>query len=92
MLEGKKILPNKILVKRVIIKKDRTDSGIIIPDVAEEVTFVGEVILVGDVPAKLQEPIKIGDRVMYPPRAFQKVREDDIDYALLNYTDVLLFW
>lgn len=92
MLEGKKILPNKILVKRVIIKKDKTDSGIIIPDVAEEVTFVGEVILVGDTVAKLAEPIKIGDRVMYPPRAFQKVRVDDIDYALLNYTDVLLFW
>lgn len=92
MLDNKKILPNKILLKKVETTAKTTQSGLIIPDVAEEVTSMGEVVLVGTQASQLEEPIRVGDRVMYPPRAPQRIKRDDLDYYLLNYTDVLLFW
>lgn len=92
MLDNKKILPNKILLKKIETTTKTTQSGLIIPDVAEEVTSMGEVVLVGTQASKLEEPIRVGNRVMYPPRAPQRIKRDDLDYYLLNYTDVLLFW
>ena len=92
MLDGKKILPTKILVKRIERTAKTTQAGLIIPDVAEEVTSLGEVVLVGSTVAKLDEPIKVGHKVMHPPRAIQRVKTDEGDYFLLNYTDILLYW
>jgi len=91
-LTDKKILPTKILLKKPEKKEKKTDSGIIIPNIVEDVTSLGIVVLVGSAVAALEQPIRPSDFVMYPPRAVMKVRYEDEDFYLLNLQDVLLFW
>ena len=91
-LTDKKILPTKLLLKRPPKKEKTLLSGIIVPESAEEITSLGTVVLVGSSVASLDQPIKPGDSVMYPPRAVMRVHFEDEDFYLLNVQDVLLFW
>jgi len=36
--------------------------------------------------------VKVGDNVMFPPRAVIRVKIEDDDYWLLNLQDILLYW
>lgn len=91
MLEGKKILPTKVLVKKVNEKKEKI-GAIYIPDSAEEVTSVGEVVLTGAGTTAAPMCVSVGNKVMYPPRAPQKVKTEEGDFFLLSMQDILLFW
>ena len=90
-LTDKKILPTKILLKKPP-KKERTVGNIIIPESADEVTSQGTVVLVGSAVAALEQPIKAGDQIMFPPRSIMRVRYSDEDYYLISLQDVLLWW
>ena len=92
MLEGKKILPTKVLVKKVERKAQETASGIIIPNSVEEVSSTGVIVLTGEGTTAVPMCVSVGNTIMYPPRAPQKVRIDDEDYYLLNVQDILLIW
>jgi co-chaperonin GroES (HSP10) len=91
-LTDKKILPTKILLKKPEKKEKTTATGIIIPGSADEITSLGTVVLVGSAVSALDQPIKAGDQIMFPPRAVMRVRFEDQDFYLLSLQDVLLFW
>ena len=86
-LKGK-ILAGKILVQTQEAE-EKTVSGIIIPDSAQEKPQVGTVVLVGA--GKTDEPmeLKVGDVVFYGKYAGVELNVDDADYLLMSQTDVL---
>ena len=86
-LKGK-ILAGKILVKPAAAE-EKTSSGIIIPDTAQEKPQQGTVVKVGV--AKKDEPmeIKIGDVVLYGKYGGQDLTIEGDDYLLISQTDVL---
>ena len=86
-LKGK-ILAGKILVQTQEAE-EKTVSGIIIPDSAQEKPQVGTVVLVGA--DKTDEPmeLKVGDVVFYGKYAGTELNIDDADYLLMSQTDVL---
>jgi len=49
-------------------------------------------VLCGKGTEALPMDVKVGDNVMFPPRAVIRVKIDDDDYWLLNLQDVLLYW
>jgi chaperonin GroES len=81
-----------VLVKKIERTAKTTTSGIIIPESAEEVTSVGEVILTGAGTTAAPMCVSVGNKVMYPPRAPQKVKIEEGEFFLLSMQDILLFW
>jgi len=79
------------LVKKIDEKKEKIGT-IFIPDSAEEVTSVGEVVLTGSGTTTVPMCVSVGNRVMYPPRAPQRVKTEEGDFFLLSMQDILLFW
>ena len=92
MLEGKKVLPTKLLVQRNVREQKFTQAGLLIPDTTEESSVTGTVLLTGEGTTALPMIVKVGQKVLYPPRAVQKVAIEDQTYWLLGIQDVLLFW
>jgi chaperonin GroES len=86
-LKGK-ILAGKILIQAQAAE-EKTVSGIIIPDSAQEKPQVGTVVLVGA--DKTDEPmeLKAGDVVFYGKYAGVELNIDGNDYLLMSQTDVL---
>jgi chaperonin GroES len=91
-LTDKKVLPTKLLIKKTERQQKTTPSGLIIPDTAEEITSLGTVVVAGKGTDSVPMEVKVGDNVMFPPRAIMRVKIDDDDYYLLNIQDVLLYW
>ena len=86
-LKGK-ILAGKILVQAQAAQ-EKTVSGIIIPDSAQEKPQVGTIVLVGA--AKTDEPmeVKVGDTVLYGKYSGTELNIDGVDYLLMAQTDVM---
>jgi chaperonin GroES len=86
-LKGK-ILSGKILVEAQAAQ-EKTVSGIIIPESAQEKPQVGTVVLVGA--AKEGEPmeVKVGDTVLYGKYSGTELNIDGADYLLMSQTDVM---
>lgn len=86
-------LKGKILVGKILVQtqeaEEKTVSGIIIPDSAQEKPQVGTVVLVGA--DKTDEPmeLKVGDVVFYGKYAGTELDIDGADYLLMSQTDVL---
>lgn len=86
-------LYDRILVKRVEIKKAKKGS-IIIPDSAKEKPQEGEIIAAGK--GKVLEDgttvaldVKTGDRVLFGKYAGNEITIDDQDYLILREDDIL---
>jgi len=91
MLDKGRILPFKVLVKE--IKQPERKGSIIIPtEVIRFPTIAGEVVLAGEPLPHMEEPIKIGDKVLHSPHAFVGVEIEGESYRLLNQADVLYIW
>ena len=86
-LKGK-ILAGKILVEAQAAQ-EKTVSGIIIPNSAQEKPQVGTVVLVGA--AKKDEPteVKVGDTVLYGKYSGTELNIDGVDYLLMSQSDVM---
>ena len=86
-LKGK-ILAGKILVEAQAAQ-EKTVSGIIIPDSAQEKPQVGTIVLVGA--AKTDEPmeVKVGDTVLYGKYSGTELNIDGVDYLLMAQSDVM---
>lgn len=91
-LTGKKVLPTKVLFRKLERETKLTAGGIIIPDNAEDAIKVGEIVLVGSGTEAVPMPLKTGDKILYPPRAPLRVKLEDDELWLLNVTDVMLYW
>jgi len=89
----------KPLQDRLVIKpveeEQKTSSGIIMPDtVSKEKPVRGEVIAVG--PGKFDKEgkrmaldVKVGDEVMYGKYAGTEFKQDDQEFLIVDYNDVL---
>ena len=86
-------LKGKILAGKILIKpseaEEKTASGIIIPDTAQEKPQHGKIVMVGG--DKKDEPmeVKVGDKVLYGKFAGQELTIDDEDFLLISQSDVL---
>ena len=89
----------KPLQDRLVIKpveeEIKTSGGIIMPDtVSKEKPVRGEVIAVG--PGKLNKDgkrmpldVKVGDEVMYGKYAGTEFKQDDQEFLVVEYNDIL---
>jgi chaperonin GroES len=91
------IIPHgdRILVKPDISVDDKSPSGIIIPDTAQnEKPERGKVIAVGD--GKRNEKgdilpmrIKVGDTVLFSKYGFDEIKVDDEEYYMVSENNIL---
>ena len=75
----------RILVKP-IESKEKTSSGIYLPDTAKEKVHEGEVIAVAE---DATEEVAVGDRIIYKEFGGTEVKFDGEDYILLTEEDLL---
>lgn len=82
-------MSGKVLVQPQAAEQ-KTSSGIIIPDSAQEKPQKGKIIAVGN--AKHEEPmeVKIGDMVLYSKYGGTEIKIDDQEYLIMNQNDILL--
>lgn len=82
----------KPLADRVVIQaneaEEKTSSGIIIPDTAQEKPQKGTVVAVGT--GKPDEPltVKAGDTVLYGKYAGTEISIDGDDYLIMRESDI----
>ena len=86
-------LKDRVLVVR-IEEKEKTPSGIIIPDTAKEKPQKGEVIAIG--PGKWDEKgkrmpleVKKGDRVLFGKYAGNEIKVDGVEHLIMSEDDIL---
>jgi len=86
-------LKDRVLVVR-IEEKEKTTSGIIIPDTAKEKPQEGKVIAVG--PGKWDEKgkqipleVKKGDRVLFGKYAGNEIKVDGVEHLIMSEDDIL---
>jgi chaperonin GroES len=83
------------LVLKPVPEEHKSSGGIIMPDtVSKEKPVRGKVIAVG--PGKFDKDgkrialdIKVGDEVMYGKYAGTEFKQDDQEYLIVDYNDVL---
>lgn len=79
----------KPLGERVLVKieqlQEKTASGIIIPQTAQEKTQTGVVEAIGDE----VKTVKVGEKIMHDKYAGTSIKIDGQDYLIVNIKDVL---
>lgn len=89
-MSGVKIKP---LADRVLVEsqpaEEKTASGIIIPDTAQEKPQKGTVIAVGPGLGDVKMEVKVGDTVLYGKYAGTEISVDNKDYLIMNQSDIL---
>ena len=91
-ITSKRVLPTKLLIRKPKKEEKKLASGLIIPEIADDITSQGVVVIAGEGTKNVSVPVKVGQNVMFPPRAVQRVHFDDEDFFLLNIQDILLYW
>ncbi len=86
-------LHDRVLVKRVI-QEEKTSSGIIIPDSAQEKPMEGEVVEVGSGLRKdngqiIPLDVKKGDRVLFAKWGGTEIKLDGQEYLIMKESDLL---
>ena len=83
-----KPLGDRVLIK-VLASEEKTKGGIVLPDTAKERPQTGEVIAVG--PGRILEngsrvalDVKAGDKVVYSKFSGSELKEDGVEYLILN--------
>ena len=83
-----KPLGARVLVEEAIAEQ-KTASGIIIPDSAQEKPQKATVIAVGKGTTSEKMEVKVGDNVLYSKFGGTKIKEQGRDLIILNQTDIL---
>tara|TARA_Y100000996_G_scaffold398244_1_gene366105 strand:+ start:287 stop:571 length:285 start_codon:yes stop_codon:yes gene_type:complete len=88
----------KPLSDRVVIKahdaEEKTASGIILPDTAQEKPQIGEVVAIGpgkvnDAGSLVKMTVKKGDKVLYGKYSGTEVSHDGDDLLIMRESDIL---
>ena len=83
----------KPLADRVLIEPAKaettTDSGIIIPDTAQEKPQKGIVVAVGNGTKDHEMSVKIGDHVLYGKYSGTELKFEGTDYLMMRESDLL---
>lgn len=86
------------LADRVVIKvleaEEKTPSGIVLPEKAQEKPQEGEVVAVGpgrvlENGNRLEMEVKVGDRVLFSKYAGTEVKLDGKEYLIMRQDDIL---
>jgi chaperonin GroES len=87
-------LHDRVLVKRLDPKDEKSPGGIIIPETAKEKPQEGEVVAVGK--GKILEGgsvqpmnVKPGDKILFGKYAGTDVKIDDQEYLIMREDDIL---
>lgn len=95
LIDPKKLkpMPGYILVEPVKVDK-KTPSGIYLPDSHDEKPQQGVVLSVGgtwvtESGAKIEPPVKKGDRVVYKKWGGNEVKIGEVEYQFLKFEDIL---
>ena len=84
----------KPLADRVLVEpaaaEEKTASGIIIPDTAQEKPQKGEIVAIGT--GKKDEPfnVKVGDNVLYRKFAGQEIIIEGKEFLIMKESDILV--
>lgn len=78
-------LNNNVLIK-LTVKEEVTSSGIYIPDSAKSEKNDGEVVAV---PPSGGEEIAVGDRVIFKKSNVIEIKEDDDQYLIMPFTNIV---
>jgi len=81
------ILPLMVLVKDHE-KESKTETGIIIPDVAETPTMKGTVVCVGESTSRIPMVIRKNKTVLFHNHAGNKIRIEGEEYRLMRQNDI----
>ena len=87
----------KPLYDRVVLvaenAKVETESGIMLPEMAQEKSQVGVVAFVGNGVnldgTQTEMQVKVGDKVLYSKFAGVEIKQDGKDYIVIRQTDIL---
>lgn len=81
---------------RAVIKKAEaektTQSGIVLPESAQEKPVYAEVVAISDDilnDDKRKDSLAVGDKVIYSQYAGTEVKLEDTDYIVVKYIDIL---
>ena len=81
---------------RVVIKKAEaektTQSGIVLPESAQEKPIYAEVVAISDDilnDDKKKDSLSVGDKVIYSQYSGAEVKLNDTDYIVVKYIDIL---
>jgi chaperonin GroES len=87
-------LQDRVIVKRLEGKEERSTGGIIIPDTAKEKPQEGKVVAVG--PGRREDDgkvtaldVKAGDRVLFGKYAGSEIKLDGEEHLILREEDIL---
>jgi chaperonin GroES len=86
-------LQDRVIVKRVEEKEERSAGGIIIPDTAKERPQQGKIVAVG--PGKREDgkvlalDVKVGDRVLFGKYSATEIKLDGEEHLILREEDIL---
>ena len=87
-------LHDRVVVKRIEEGEEKTQGGLIIPDSAKEKPQQGEVVAVG--PGRRDEAgklipidVRTRDRVLFGKWSGTEVKIDDVEYLIMNESDIM---
>jgi len=80
-------LDDRVLVE-VAAEKEKTVSGLIIPDTAKEKPRMGKVVAVGT-DEELQKLIKVGDNILFAKYGGEDITVDSNEYKIVQRADIL---
>lgn len=83
----------KPLADRVLIEpqsaEEKTVSGILIPDTAQEKPQKGKVIAIGAGTADEKMEVKVGDHILFGKYSGTEISVDGKDYLIMRQSDIL---
>ncbi|MGI6410167.1 MAG: co-chaperone GroES [Bacteroidales bacterium] len=82
-------MAGKVLIQPLAAEQ-KTSSGIIIPDSAQEKPLKGKIIAVGSAKEGEKMEVKVGDMVLFGKYSGTDIKVDDVDYLIMNQSDILL--
>jgi chaperonin GroES len=86
-------LQDRVIVKRIEEREERSAGGIIIPDTAKEKPQEGKVVAVG--PGRREEgkvlnvDVKVGDRILFGKYTGTEIKLDGVEHLILREEDIL---
>jgi chaperonin GroES len=86
-------LQDRVIVKRIEEKEQRSAGGIIIPDTAKEKPQEGKVVAVG--PGRREDgkvltlDVKAGDRVLFSKYSGSEIKLDGEEHLIIREEDIL---
>tara|TARA_R110000868_G_scaffold321971_4_gene582998 strand:+ start:633 stop:911 length:279 start_codon:yes stop_codon:yes gene_type:complete len=78
---------DRILVESAVAE-EKTASGIIIPDTAQEKPQVGTIVAVGEGTTEKPVTVKVGDKVLYGKYSGTEITIDGAEYLIMRNSDV----